>query len=90
MYRRLIIVLALFVLKAVPSAYAQAHIHETQESFRHSGYEFLWDTIRDEFETREFERDQDAEQYQGMMDIIIRTGAVYAQPYRNIRFGTFE
>ncbi len=90
MYRHWIIVLALFVLKSVPHAFAQAHIHETQESFRHSGYEFLWDTIWDEFDTREFEQDQDAEQYQEMMDIIIRTGAVYAQPYRNIRFGTFE
>lgn len=84
------VLLFVCVLFMVSGAHAQTHVHETEESFHRSGYEFFWGVIQEEFDAREFEDESDAARYKEMIDVVMRTGAVYAQPYRNIRFGMYE
>lgn len=53
--------------------------HRTAESFQKSGYyDFLWPLIQEEFDNA-----ADQEEYSRLIDIVIRTGSVYAQPFQN-------
>ena len=61
--------------------------HSTAESFRKSGYDFLWTVIQEEFDARTFDNATDREQYWQLVDTVIRTGSTYAQPFQNSSFG---
>ncbi len=69
---------------------AQPDAHTTSESFRRSGYEYFWSVIQKEFDARIFDREADADRYRELIDIVMRTGATYAQPYQNSSFGLTE
>lgn len=66
------------------------HTHTTAESMARSGYEFLWDSIQAEYDKIEFENEADQKKYFRLVDIMIRTGSVYAQPLEFTRTGIAE
>lgn len=80
--------LCVFVLCA--KAPAQPDAHATSESFRRSGYEYFWGVLQEEFDARSFEQVADTDRYRELIDIVVRTGATYAQPYQNSSFGLTE
>ena len=61
--------------------------HSTAESFRKSGYDFLWTVIQEEFDARTFDNSAAREQYWKLVDTVIRTGSTYAQPYQDSSVG---
>lgn len=64
--------------------------HSTEESFRKSGYDYLWSVIQDEFDARTFDTPADRDEYWQLVDIVIRTGSIYAQPFKKSDFGLTE
>ena len=64
--------------------------HKTAESYQKSGYDYLWSVIQEEYDTKEFEDTADLDQYWDLIDIVIRTGATYAQPDQISSFGLTE
>lgn len=84
--RFLHLALAILVALSTP-AHANPEAHPTWESYARSGYDYLWEVIQDEFDARPFDTDSEVEQYRQLVDTVIRTGAVYAQPFRNGRAG---
>lgn len=86
--KQLLVCCLFFLCSQVGHTFAREfHTHTTAESMARSGYEYLWSVIQDEFDSFETD-DQEAEnRRQELIDIFIRTGCTYNQPFKMSSFG---
>jgi hypothetical protein len=60
-----------------------ASVHTDSESFKRSGYDYLWSVVQDEYDEFSSESSVDEQQYFDLTDMTIRTSSHYGDRFKN-------
>jgi hypothetical protein len=79
------VILVCMTAAITASAFADEPLHPTSESFKRSGYDFLWEVIQDEYDEMESEDEAITQRHFEIIDSFIRAGSHYGDRLTNQR-----